>query len=335
VIIEAELDELVCAVDLGGTNLRAANIDGTGVIHHRVRTDSPSEKSAEGIVADIVKAVRECEAAAIKRGAKLSSVAVLTPGSVQIETGIVLNAPNLPALEGFKPAPAIERALKRPVLIENDANAAALGEMWQGAARGCRTVICLTLGTGVGSGVVLDGKLWRGIDGIAGELGHTTVDPFGGVQCGCRNTGCLEVYASATAIVRMAREGISLYPSSTLHRIANEELTSKKVFDAATAGDELAVDVFRRMGTYLGIAMANFINAFNPEVIVIAGGVAAAWDLFATRAREEVMNRAFPVPALRCRILRAECGDDAGLLGAAWLALEKWPRTNLHNSSSE
>jgi glucokinase len=143
------------------------------------------------------------------------------------------------------------------------------------------------------------------------------------VPCKCGSFGCLEVYASATAIVRMARADLPAYPESTLTRIVDADLTAATIAAAATAGDEFARGVFKRAGMYLGIAAANIVNILNPEMIVIAGGVSAAFDLFAPVARDEMMRRAFPVPAGRCRIVKAECGDDAGLLGAAWLALAK------------
>src|SRR6185295_5049104 len=144
--------------------------------------------------------------------------------------------PNIPSLAGFKLGVALESKLNAPVLIENDANAAALGEMWRGAGRGYRTIICLTLGTGVGSGIILDGELWRGIDGTAGEIGHTSVAPFGSVRCKCGNIGCLEVCASATAIVRMTREGLPTHPESGLHSTADHELSSEKIARAAIEG---------------------------------------------------------------------------------------------------
>ncbi len=318
-------NHLICAVDLGGTNLRAANIDRDGRIYERVRTSTPETEKAEDIVNAIVAAVRECETEGLNRGAQIQAISVVVPGSVQVGTGVVVNAPNIPSLPGFRLASALAAALDRPVLLENDANAAALGEMWRGAARDWKTIICLTLGTGVGGAIVLDGELWRGVDGTAGEIGHTSVEPYGGVKCKCGNVGCLEVYASATAIVRMAREGLAQHPSSSLHSIPAAELTSERIYGAAVDGDPLALDVFRKAGAYLGIAMANAINVFNPEMIVIGGGMSAAWDLLVQPAREEVMRRAFPVPARRCQIVRAECGDDAGLLGAAWLAFENKP----------
>ncbi len=314
---------LVCAVDLGGTNLRAANIDRDGRVHERVKKSTPKSDNAEDIVSVIASAVRQCEAESEKRGGQVQAASVVVPGSVHAETGVVINAPNIPCLPGYKLGTALGNELGRRVLLENDANAAALGEIWQGAARGYRTIICLTLGTGVGGGIILDGKLWRGVDGTAGEIGHMSVEPFGGVKCKCGNFGCLEVYASATAVVRMTREQLAQHPSSRLYSIPSDQLTSEEVHRAAVEGDPLALEVFHSVGVHLGIAMASVVDIFNPEMIVVGGGVSAACDLFGGYAKEEVMKRAFPVPAQRCLITKAECGDDAGLLGAALLAFQK------------
>lgn len=188
-----------------------------------------------------------------------------------------------------------------------------------GSARDVQTSICITLGTGVGGGIVLDGELWRGADNSAGEIGHMSVDPFAEVVCGCGSRGCLEVYASATAIVRMTYESLNDHPSSSLQNEAN--ITSEVVYRAGMASDELALAVFRRVGVYLGVGLANLVNVINPEMIVIGGGVANGWELFADHAKQEMTKRAFPVPGSRVEIRRAECGDDVGLLGAARLAL--------------
>src|SRR5438128_2372092 len=249
-------NRLVCAVDLGGTNLRAANVDSEGRIHERVKLPTPKSDTAQDVVEAIASVVIRCDEQASTSGARVHSVSVVVPGSVQAETGVIVNAPNLPAVVGFKLSEALKAKLQRLVLIENDANAAALGEMWQGAARGCRTIVCLTLGTGVGSGIVLDGKLWRGTDGTAGEIGHTSVEPFGGVQCKCGNFGCLEVYASATAIVRMTREMLENNLHSILRSIPSDNLTAHDVYRAAMADDELAHDIFRSVGIHLGVAIA-------------------------------------------------------------------------------
>jgi glucokinase len=311
---------LICAVDLGGTNLRAANIDRDGAIYERVRFSTPSTNDPNEIVSSISTAVTGCDRGAAQRGEKVQAISIVVPGSVQSGTGVIVNAPNVPAIVNFPLGQALSEKLGRSSVLENDANAAAVGEMWRGAGRGRRTIICLTLGTGVGSGVILDGELWRGIDGTAAEIGHMNVAPFGGVICKCGSIGCLEVYASATAIARMTREGLPNYPQSILNTKTVGDLSASEIADAANQGDILALEVFRQMGIYLGIAMASIVNIFNPEVIVIGGGVSASFDLFASYVRDKISKRAFPVPAKRSQLVKAECGDDAGLLGAAWLA---------------
>jgi glucokinase len=246
-------------------------------------------------------------------------VSLVVPGTVKVEEGAVVKAPNLPCLDGFRLSAALSGQLGLPAFLENDANAAAVGEMWQGAAVGCKTIICVTLGTGVGGGIILDGKLWRGVDGAAAEIGHMCVDPFGGVACTCGSRGCLEVFASATAIVRMTREASPRYPDSVLQ--GRDDRTAVMIFEAGKQGDELALEIFRRMGVYLGIGLANLINILNPELIVIGGGVVNGWDLFEKHMHLQVEERAFPLLTSRLKIVRAKCGDDAGLLGAARLAV--------------
>ena len=313
----------VFAADLGGTHLRAAIVDESGQIHFRLKQNTPQDETADAIVQALVVAVRECEKqikeSAEDAGTLIKAVSVVVPGTIDVEEGIVVKAPNVPSLNGFRLTAALTKALQLPAILENDANAAAVGEMWQGAGRGHRTIVCVTLGTGVGGGIILNGKLWRGADGAAAEIGHMCVDPFGGVACGCGSRGCLEVYASATAIVRMAREASPRHPDSLLS--IDSDLTSKAIYDAGLKDDELALEVFRRMGTYLGIGLANLINIINPQMIVIGGGVVNGWQLFEKHMHHQVVERAFPMLATSTKIVRAECGDDAGLLGAARLAL--------------
>lgn len=316
---------LVVAVDLGGTHLRAAAVDERGRIRHRLKQATPREADAAQLVRAITDAVRECERLISQdlSAAKVRAVSVAVPGNVL--NGCVGRAPNIPALNGLPLRELLTAELQRRVTIENDANAAAVGEMWQGAGRGARTLVCVTLGTGVGGGIILDGQLWRGHDGSAAEIGHLAVNPLGGVKCGCGSEGCLEVYASATALVRMARERWFDYPTSPLR--AEVKLTAEAIYRAGIAGDELAQQVFRIMGAYLGAGLASLINVINPEIIIIGGGVANGWELFASRMREVISKRDFPLPAAQVKIVRAECGDDAGLLGAAHLAasINLWP----------
>lgn len=309
--------DLVFVADLGGTHLRAAVVDERGQIQYQLKRSTPREKPNE-IVQALVAAAHECESRLSSTGHVITAISVAVPGTIDVAEGVVIKAPNLPCLDGFRLAAALSGELEWPATLENDANAAAVGEMWQGAGRGYRSIICITLGTGVGGGIILGGELWRGANGSAAEIGHMAVDPFAGVPCGCGSRGCLEVYASATAIVRMTREALLRYPQSILH--ASDHLNSEAVYTAGVQGDELALEVFRRMGVYLGIGIANLINLLNPEIIVVGGGVANGWTLFEQHMREQVSERAFPLPARTVKILRAECGDDAGLLGAARLA---------------
>jgi glucokinase len=310
--------QFVCAVDLGGTHLRVATIDPRGHIRFRLKQRTPVTDDPQKIVSAIVIAARKCDEQSEAEGHFIGTISVVVPGTVNIAGGRITRIPNVPCLDSFELTAALAEEVGRPVILENDANAAAVGEMWMGAARGHRTIVCLTLGTGVGGGIILDGKLWHGANDSAGEIGHTAIEPFSGPACSCGSRGCLEVYASATAIVRMAREGLERHPSSVLN--ASEDLTAESVFAAGKNGDALALGVFQRMGDYLGVGLANIINILNPEMIVIGGGVANGWELFQNDMHQRINEYAFHLPAANVKIVPAECGDDAGLLGAAKLA---------------
>ncbi|MEZ5425883.1 MAG: ROK family protein [Pyrinomonadaceae bacterium] len=312
------MNEIVLATDLGGTNLRMSAIDRDGAILYRTKRETPKSESAHEIVIAIRKSAQEC-IEAVGNGGKVKAIAAAVPGIVKSDKGIILKAPNVPALDGFRMAAALESEMNLPCLLENDANAAAVGERWQGASKGFDNSICVTLGTGVGGGIIIDGKVLRGVDGTAGEIGHIGVEPFG-APCGCGSRGCVEQYASATAIVRLTRELGSQYPKSELPEKVH--LSSLEIYEAGKLGDELALEVFRKQGFYLGIALAGLVNVLNPEVIVIGGGAAAGWDLFIPQTRLVVQQRAYREPAERAKIVRAECGDDAGILGVARLAFE-------------
>jgi glucokinase len=307
----------VFAADLGGTHLRVAAVDRSGKSYFRQMQQTPHAEQPNEIVRALINAIRECERQLAGLDGRIAAVSIAVPGTVNVAEGIVAKAPNLPCLDGFRLRDALQSKLNLPVILENDANAAALGEMWRGAGKGYGTIICVTLGTGVGGGIILDGKLWRGADGSAGEIGHIGVDPFAGVACPCGSQGCLEVYASATALVRLTREALPQYSNSVLHDTA--DLTAKTIYEAGSEGDELALEVFRQMGTHLGIGLASLINVLNPQVIIIGGGLANGWELFEKHMHQKIVERAFPIPASSVTIVRAQCGDVAGLLGAAWL----------------
>ncbi len=314
------MKNIALAADLGGTNLRMAAISEEGKILFCARRETPSTKNAEQILQTIIESAEECRRAVINQG-EVFAISAAVPGTVNAGEGLILNAPNIPALNNYYVSEKIKNELRLPCILENDANAAAVGENWLGASKDFQNSICITLGTGVGGGIILDGEVMRGIDGTAGEIGHICVEPFG-IPCGCGSNGCLEQYASATAVVRLTRNLIGNYPKSDLN--GKDPLTSLKIYEAGKSGDALALEVFRQQGFFLGIVLAGLINVLNPEVIVIGGGAAAGWDLFVPSMIEQINKRAYKEPAERAKVVRAELGDDAGILGAARLAFNNF-----------
>jgi glucokinase len=257
---------------------------------------------------------------------------------------MVRESPNLPGWSDYPVRNEIEKRLQAPVILENDANVAALGEKWLGAGRHVGDMAMLTLGTGVGGGVILNGKIWHGMTGMAGEFGHITVEAEG-QQCGCGNRGCVEQYASATAVVRMAREAIAAGDAPALARAAScdAEFNAKEIYNLAIQGDEGAKKIFRRVGRALGIVLGGLINGLNLEMYVIGGGVSSAWEAFSPSIFEELRQRSMvyaataPADPLKhwsgasaqveagggstTIITRALLGSDAGLFGAARLPM--------------
>jgi glucokinase len=299
---------VVIGMDLGGTNLRVAGVtaDGGVVASHREQTAALG--GVESLIGRIIAAVRRVSGEVARSGGEVLGVVLGTPGIISSREGTVVSSPNLP---GWRDVPLRDRVASATglrVLLENDANAAAYGEHWLGAGRGCGSMVLLTLGTGVGGGLILGGELWRGADGMAGEVGHVTVDP-GGRTCRCGNAGCLEAYASATAIVDSYRELSGI----------EEAVGAEEVNRRAHEGDANARQSYREAGRSLGIAFASLVNLLNPELIVIGGGVLPAWDLFMPAAEQEMRRRAFAEPSSRVRFAPAALGDQAGVTGAAGL----------------
>lgn len=328
-------------VDLGGTNLRIAAVDEQGTLLEKTTLDSRVSLGRDHVVTDMCEAVRRVTAKHQGSGTMIG-IGIGVPGIIDMKTGMVHESPNLPDWADYPARDEIERRLRARVILENDANSAALGEKWLGAARDFDDMAMLTLGTGVGGGIVLGGRIWHGMTGMAGELGHGTVDPEGRL-CGCGNRGCLEAYASATAVVKMAREAIADGHAPGMARAAasNNEFTAKTIYDLAIQGDEPARQIFRRVGQAIGIVLANIVNALNLPIYVIGGGVASAWDAFAPSIFEQLRERSMvyaatdPEPpasaghgasakvrsngSTRTIVTRSLLGSDAGLYGAARL----------------
>lgn len=295
-------------VDLGGTNYRAAAIDEQGKILERVSGGTSAGAGRDAIVNEIVSAITHLRAS--RTDGELAGIGVALPGFIMMETGVILSSPNIPPFEKFPARDVLQERLGAPVILENDANAAALGEKWMGAGRRVNDLVLLTLGTGIGGGIICDGKVLHGYLGMAAELGHLTVDPTGN-PCACGNVGCLEKHASATAISTMAR-----------HLSLGENLTSEEVYKLAIGGNQLAARVFECMGRALGIALAGYIQIFNFPLYLLSGGVLAAWDLFAPAMLDEIRKRSFTFRNSDTRIEKALLGSDAGLYGAACLPFQ-------------
>jgi len=317
-------------VDLGGTNLRVAAVDEAGRLLEKVTSGTEVARGRDSVVNDMATVILDLAVKFQDRG-ELAGIGVGVPGIIDLRTGMLRQSPNLPGWEDYPVKDEIEQRLRTKVILENDANAAALGEAWLGAARDVDAVCMLTLGTGVGGGIVLNGDAWRGMTGMAGELGHITVDP-NGPPCGCGNRGCLEQFASATAIKRMAVDLIESGHAPELERAAegNVEFSSRTVYQMAVQGDEPARALFRRVGWALGVAVAGLVNIFNFPMVVIGGGVASAWEAFAPAMLDEAKKRSFVFRATAPEgahgqgttiVTRALLGSDAGLYGAARLPL--------------
>jgi len=316
-------------VDLGGTNLRIAAVDERGTFLEKTALETQATRGRDFVINEMCEAIR----ATVSKmpSATLAGIGIGVPGIIDMDTGMLRESPNLPGWHDYPVREEIERRLGAKVILENDANAAALGEKWLGAARDHDDMLMLTLGTGVGGGLVLGGRVWHGMRGMAGEPGHITIHPDG-PPCPCGNRGCLEQFASATSVVRMAREAIAK-GAPGLARAAQESsgLSAKSVYQLATQGDNDALEVYRRVGWALGIGLAGLINLLNLPIYVIGGGVAAGWDAFLRAMLEEVRWRSFVYRATapedssgsgkKTIITRALLGGDAGLFGAARLPL--------------
>ena len=318
------------AVDLGGTNLRIAAVDDHGRIIDRVNASVVSERDA--VIQEMCAAISAISAR--QRGSgRLAGIGVGVPGIIDLNTGMLRESPNLPGWQDYPVRQEIEKRLGTTVILENDANAAALGEKWMGAASHVDDMCMITLGTGVGGGLIFGGKVWHGAVGMAGEVGHIMVEPDG-APCGCGSRGCVEQYASATALRRMANEAIISGQAPGLAKAlqCESDFGAKRLYELAMEGDEGARQVFRRAGRALGQLLATLINTLNLPVHVIGGGVSASWDAFAPAMMEEVQARSYIMKVTAPRpgrtpderntvILRAKLGGDAGLIGAAKLAM--------------
>ena len=298
---------------MGGTKIAAGVVTPEGEILEEVRYPTPH--SPERLVENIARAVEE-----VRDGLEVGGVCLAVPGLILAQKNTVVFSPNLRAIEGIPLKEALGPRIGLPLTIENDANAAAWGEFRFGAGSEVDHLVFVTLGTGIGGGVITHGVLLRGAQGSGGELGHVTIQASG-PRCACGNRGCLEALASGTAIGRRAREVAGERPDSGLGRLAMErKVVGEDATELARNGDELALSVLEEAGRWLGIGLAGFVNIFNPEMVVVGGGAVAAGELILKPARREVYLRSRPPSRDLVEVKEATLGPESGVLGAAALA---------------
>ncbi|TCP31143.1 glucokinase [Scopulibacillus darangshiensis] len=311
-------------VDVGGTTVKLAFVDDEGHIIDKWDIQTDTSHDGKNITSDISESIMVKLKEHNTAISDIKGLGIGAPGFINMENGFIFQAVNI-GWHSYPLKEELEKATGLPVILDNDANTAALGEMWQGAGNGAEDLLCVTLGTGVGGGVITRGEIVHGVTGMAGEIGHITVIPEGGLPCNCGKRGCLETVSSATGICRMAIEGLAEHPNSALKRIFDEtgDLTSKDVFDAAKAQDTWAILVVENAAFHLGMTLASVAMTLNPSKIVIGGGVSKAGDVLINPVNHYFKLYSLPRVYEGAELVLAELGNDAGVIGGAWLAKTK------------
>lgn len=309
-------------IDVGGTNVKIALVDKSGKIIYSNSVPTYAKMGYEYTVNNIKQAIKDLMKETNTTAKDIDGIGFDFPGQVDYKTGVVKLAPNIPGWVNVPIAQMIEEEFHIPTRIDNDVRCAALGEMKFGAGKGCENFVCITVGTGIGSGLVINGQLVRGASNAAGEIGHIKLQMKDGLICGCGDTGCLEAYASGPSIVAMAQDYIKGGKSTKFREMAaaeGGEITPYMVAKAAEAGDPVAKRIFEIVGEYIGIGLTSVINLLNPEKVIIGGGVAEAGDLLLDPIRKTIKERAMVVAGSAVEIVPAQLGNSAGVIGASML----------------
>jgi glucokinase len=315
-------------LDVGGTTMKAGVVDDAGrPLVPSVSLPTEPAKGQEHGLSVMAETIRRAVAAAGLTVDRVAAIGVATPGSMDIPAGLILDPPNLKPWKNVPVRQSIADTFGLPTAFQNDANAAAYGEFWAGAGKDFRSMVLFTLGTGIGGGIILGDQVIEGEHSHGGELGHLKIEPRGGRMCGCGHRGCLEAYASATAVVARTHEALNEAGGrSSLQQLLRElgELTARDVFQAADAGDPLAAQIVDDTAYYLAVGAANAMHSIDPDGVCFAGGMTAAGEPFLEKIRGYVREVALPVPAERCQIRYAKLGSDAGFIGAAGCGRLLW-----------
>lgn len=307
-------------IDVGGTNVKIALVDSDGKIGYSNTIPTRAEMGYEYTINNMKQAIRDLMTETKLSAKDIEGIGFGLPGQVDFKSGIVRLITNIPGWVEIPLAKMIEDEFHIPTRIDNDVRCAALGELNFGAGKGCENLICITVGTGIGSGLIINGRLVRGASNAAGEIGHIKLQMHDGPICGCGDTGCLEAFASGPSIVAMAEEYILGGKSTKYREMANGgAITPFIVAEAAKAGDPVARRIFTRMGEYIGIGMASVVNLLNPERIIVGGGVADAGDILLTPLKETIKKRAMKIAGETVQVVPAQLGNTAGVIGASLL----------------
>ncbi|MCG1011334.1 ROK family protein [Tepidanaerobacter sp. GT38] len=313
--------KLVVGLDLGGTKIATCVMNEDGEILKKVTLSTLAHEGPDAVIGRIIESIYDVIRLANINKEDILAIGVGVPGPLDSEKGLIKNPPNLPGWVEVPLRDILYKEFKVPLAIENDANAAALGENIYGSGKGIKNFMYITISTGIGGGVVVNGKLLKGASGNAAEIGHTTIN-FEGPLCGCGNRGCWEAYASGTALARFAREGIKNGIKTIIKDIVDREghIKAEHVFTAAKQGDKFAKELVDMEGFYLGVGLANMANSFNPNCIAIGGGITNQWDMFYEHMISIMQERALKANVEGLKVVKATLGPDVGVIGAATLA---------------
>lgn len=306
-------------IDVGGTNVKIALVNDKGSIIYSNSIPTRAEMGYEYTINNMKEAIQDLLKETKTAVKDIEGMGFGFPGQIDCQKGIVRLAPNIPGWVEVPIAEIMQKEFKIPTRVDNDVRCAALGELNFGAGVGCENLVCITVGTGIGSGLIVNGKLVRGASNAAGEIGHIKLDMTGGPLCGCGDRGCLEAFASGPSIVAMAEEYIKGGKSTKYRELANPEITPYIVSEAAKQGDPVAQRIFTIVGEYIGIGLASVVNLLNPEKIIVGGGVAAAGDILMKPIKETLVKRAMKIAGSTVEVVPAQLGNTAGVIGASLL----------------
>lgn len=315
------MSKFVIGVDLGGTKINTGIVDEKGRVHRSIKVPTLANEGPYPVIERIKKSIYDVLKEQNMDIKDIGGIGIISPGPIDSDRGLVINPSNLPGWDHIPIVNILNEEFHLPVMLDNDANAAALAEYLFGSGKGLKNFVYITVSTGIGGGVILDGKLYRGANSNAGEVGHMTID-FKGPKCNCGNIGCFEVYASGTGLARFAKRAVQEGKDTLIKELAGEkDINAQHVFEAAILKDPVALELVDNEAFYLGVGISNILTFANPERIAIGGGISKQWDMFYNRMMDTISERTLKPMLDVCQIVKSELKDDIGILGAGAIIL--------------